>query len=216
MKSQVTLSVLFFTVLFSSCENTKKEEYKGVSNTKQIIVQKENDSVETSAFESTVYKVIEAFRTKNADMLKDITSTKGVIVLYRTGVFNEYTRINKVDFNDPVPGTFPYPVVLASYNIKFETLPEFNCGNMEWNKYGLYCDTIRKDTLLSGAPLNLKKYRGDNIPDAEINAIKELERKSRRIVLADKQQGDLIFYLTLIDNKWQLTAIDRITTDCSA
>jgi hypothetical protein len=86
---------------------------------------------------------------------------------------------------------------------------------MEWDKHGLYCDTIQKDTLLSGTPQNLIKYRGDEIADAEVQKLKQLEAKSRRIVLA-RAGRDFIFYLTLIDNKWYLTAIDRITTDCSA
>jgi len=39
---------------------------------------------------------------------------------------------------------------------------------------------------------------------------------SHRIVLSDKIDGELIFYLTLINKKWCLTIIDRVTSDCSA
>jgi hypothetical protein len=87
---------------------------------------------------------------------------------------------------------------------------------MKWSKVGLYCDTTKLDTLLSSTAKNLKKWREDDIPDLKIKSFEELEKKSKRIVISDKEGGELVFYLTLIDNKWYLTILDRVTSDCSA
>jgi len=83
-------------------------------------------------------------------------------------VFNEYKRIKKIDFRYPVPRMFPYPSFSSKEKLKYETLPKFDCGEMKWDKYGLYSDTISKNTLLSDTPMYLNKYRGDKIPEGDI------------------------------------------------
>jgi len=172
--------------------------------------------VNRSTFENTVFDVLNAF--ENSDSLrinKYVSKDEGVVVIFRTGVFNEYLKTAQINFSNPIPPTFPYPSLKINRDIRYEALPTFDCGTMEWSKYGVYCDTVRKDTLLSGTPLNLRKYRGDKIDDSEIDKFRQIESLSRRIVVA-APNGDLIFYLTLLKNKWFITAIDRITTDCSA
>ncbi len=90
------------------------------------------------------------------------------------------------------------------------------CDSENWYKIGLYCDTTQRDDLLSKTALNLNKYRDENIPIKTIQDFKILESKSRRIVLIDNEDGELIFYITLINNKWYLTILDRVSSDCSA
>lgn len=48
-----------------------------------------------------------------------------------------------------------------------------------------------------------------------INEFYNLENKSRRIVIANNNQNELIIYLSFIGNKWVLTIIDKVTCDCS-
>jgi len=204
-------------ILFS-CNGTQKEDVKTVE---QISVNKpapnaDKELPNENTFEETAYSVIKAFEQKDEKSLNELVSTKhGVIVLFRTGVFNEYKHIDNVEFKNHVPKTFPYPAITIDKKIVYEDLPRFNCGTMEWSKHGIYCDTIKKDTLLSGTPLNLIKYRGDKISESQVNKFKELEKISRRVILATPKD-DFIFHLALIDNKWYLIVIDRITTDCSA
>ena len=167
--------------------------------------------------DDTIITVVKAFKghdsiTLNGLINKDI----GLIVLFRRGIPDEFSRTDKVDFKKPIPEYLPYFDFLTDYKIKFEPLPVFDCDSMKWSKPGLYCDTIHIDHLLSTIAQNLEDFKGEKIEDSEIEKFKEIENNSRRIVLTDKNEGELVFYLTLIENKWYLTIIDRVTSDCSA
>jgi hypothetical protein len=205
---------LILTLCLFSCKDQNNQPEPKQKNTK--VVTKDSAIGEGNEFEATISSILKAFETKNDSLANSFVSAEhNVIIIYRTGVFNEYKTIDKIEFSSPFPQNFPYPVITINDKLKYESLPKFDCGTMEWDKQGLYCDTIHKDTLLSGTPQNLIKYRGDKIADAEVQKLKELEAKSRKVVLAHSDKS-LIFYLTLINNKWYLTALDRITTDCSA
>lgn len=209
---KIKLYILIVTiVVLVSCND--KEKNNIVSENEKPLPATTNKQ---QNFEESVALVLNAFKEQNNTFInKHVHPDKGVMIIYRIGVFNEYTNTDKIDFEYPIPANFPYPIITEEVSLQYEELPDFNCGTMQWSKHGLYCDTIKKDTLLSGTPQNLIKYRGDNIPASEVERLKRLESKSRRVVLAQRDNS-LIFYLTLIDKKWYLTAIDRITTDCSA
>jgi hypothetical protein len=117
--------------------------------------------------------------------------------------------------NIPVPKYLPFPEIIPSLKIKKEKLPKYSCKYEKWNKIGLYVDTAITDHLLSKTAKNLKKYRDDKISQETINNFIQLENISHRVVMVDIRGNDLIFYLTLIDNKWYLTVLDRVSSDCS-
>lgn len=175
------------------------------------------DAVDDS-FESTVVKVIEAFRAQDDSTLNTLISPEaGLTIIYRMGVFDQYDRTDAIDFERPIPAYFPYPsLTLLADTLIYETLPEFDCGTLAWNKTGLFADTTQQDNKLSQTALNLVTYRGDSIPQTEIQQFQQLETHSRRIVWANDTDNELIFNLTRIGDRWYLTLIDRVTTDCSA
>lgn len=176
-----------------------------------------DDNSRANDFDDAVSNVLRAFKNKDQKFMDSMfAGGRNVVVIYRNGVFNDYKEIDKINFANPFPENFSYPSPLSDLKLQYGKLPKFSCGTMEWDKTGLFCDTIHKDTLLSGVPQNLKKYRGDTIEELEITRLKQLEKNSRRIVLAGAGSKDLVFYLTRINNRWYLTALDRITTDCSA
>ena len=167
--------------------------------------------------ENTILKVVKAFKEKDQAKLNQFVSKEnGIITLFRRGVFDEYQKSDKVDFENPVPKYLPYFDFSTDLKLSFESLPTFDCDKMEWSKTGLFCDTTKVDNLLSKTARSLKKYRNDNISEKEIESFKILEKESHRIVLCDENEGELIFYLTFVDNKWCLIIIDRVTSDCSA
>ena len=167
--------------------------------------------------ESTIVQVVKAFKEKDANTLNCMMpKEKGLIVLFKRGTMDEYGKTEKIDFEKPLPEYLPKIHFVTDYKIKFESLPTYDCETMKWSKQGLYCDTVSQDSLLSGTALNLNKFRGDSIPASEIKSFVELEKNSRRIVLSDNDNGELVFYLTLIDNKWYLTMLDTVTSDCGA
>lgn len=168
-------------------------------------------------FEKTVIKVVKAFKEKDASTLNGFINNKeGLIVLFRRGIPDEYLKTAKIDFKQPVPEYLPYPECPTDFKIKYQSLPIFNCDSMKWSKTGLYCDTLKIDFLLSSIARHLQATKGIKVPDEEIQKFIEIENKSRRIVLSDNDGGELIFYLTMIDKKWYLTILDRVSSDCSA
>jgi hypothetical protein len=167
--------------------------------------------------ENAILNVVKAFKEKDGATLNGcISKEHGLITLYRIGVFDQYERAETVDFDNPVPSYLPYFEFSTDFNIQFEALPTIDCGSMEWSKTGLFCDTTQTDHLLSNAAKNLRDFNYENISDQDIEAFTTLENNSHRVVLCDKDGGELIFYLTLIREKWYLTIIDRVTSDCSA
>ena len=172
---------------------------------------------ESENLENSIIKVVKAFQEKDELTLNQLISKeKGLITLFRRGVFDQYKKTDKIDFKNPVPEYLPFFDFSTDFKVTFENLPTFDCDDAKWSKAGIYCDTINTDNLLSNTAKNLKKYRNNNISPKEIKTFEQIEMNSHRIVLSDKNDGELIFYLTLINKKWHLTIIDRVSSDCSA
>ncbi len=166
---------------------------------------------------STILQTIQAFAEEDSVALNQLIHPQtGLYVIHRPGVFDVYSHTDRIDMAHPVPEYFPYSGFASDQDVKFESWPTYDCGEEVWSKYGLYCDTSQRDHLLSRTAENMKKYELEDVPDSAISALKELEQQSRRVVLADEDKGELVFYLTLIDQKWYLTILDRVSGDCSA
>ncbi|MEI6123569.1 MAG: hypothetical protein WCQ95_08055 [Bacteroidota bacterium] len=171
----------------------------------------------SETLEQTIVKVAKAFQEKDTAIINSlILKEKGLIVLFRIGTFDQYTQIKTFDFSQLTPGFAPIASFKTDFKVRFESLPTFDCDKMKWSKSGIYCDTTFRDKLLSETATNLKTYGGDTISAKGIESFVELEKTSRRIVLSDTEGGALVFYLSLIHNKWYLTLLDRVTSDCSA
>jgi len=177
-----------------------------------------NSPVKPDHFEATVMKVIHAFHDRDGATLNGLISEEtGLAVIYRIGVFDEYVLVDSIDFEQPVPAYLGYPdMVAVPDSVHYAELPVYDCGEMVWDKTGLFADTTRSDDKLAQTAQNLVKYRGDSIPETELARFRDLAQQSRRIVLTGQEDEELIFNLTLIADKWYLTLIDRVTTDCSA
>ncbi len=186
---------LFIPVIFFSCNSGKKE----------------------SDLSTAIKTVVKAFGEKDSLTLnKFIHKDYGMTVLYRHGVFDQFETIQFIDFNHPVPENFPYPDFIIDIHIKYDELPQFDCNQMKWTKTGLYCDTLNIDNLLSTTAINLKRYVNHDISDLEIKEMKEMEKNSLRVILSDIEGGELVFYLTHINNNWYLRVLDRCSSDCSS
>ncbi|MGV8139243.1 MAG: hypothetical protein AB2L20_28960 [Mangrovibacterium sp.] len=167
-------------------------------------------------FDNTIIRVVKAFKEEDGSTLNGLINNNiGLIVLFRRGIPDEYLKTDKIDFEHPIPEYLPYSDFSTNFKIKYQSLPIFDCDSMKWSKSGLYCDTTKIDYLLSTTARNLEANKGVKVPDSEIKSFVEIENKSRRIVLTDQEGGELVFYLTMIENKWYLTILDRVTSDCS-
>lgn len=168
-------------------------------------------------FEKKIEKIIKAFNEKDGSLNQFIHPETGLYVIFRLGIFDQFQKVNKIDFDYPTPAHWTYPIVDPDCEINYEDLPVYSCVNDKWSKAGLFCDINNQNHLLSQTASNLVKYElTDSISQSMIDTFIELENRSHRVVLVDKMEGEgLIFYLTLINDKWYLTMLDRVSSDCS-
>jgi hypothetical protein len=170
-------------------------------------------------FKKVIQDIVTAFsKLDEAGVSKYINKDIGIYQLDRIGVFDHYNHFDKVVFNNK-----NYPQILFNNSkgiqlmpLQYAVLPQWSCEMERWNKTGLFTDTIHTDHLLSNICQTRNKDIPDNIPAKTIQSFRALEKQSRRIVLCDKNQAELVFYLSYIKGKWQLTIVDYVTSDCSA
>jgi hypothetical protein len=169
-------------------------------------------------FKTTVENIVVAFsKQDSATVSKYINKNVGLYQLDRIGVFDHYNHFKTLSFSGT---TYPQVLFNQSKNIKlpilkYAELPTWNCDKKAWSKKGLYVDTTKTDHLLSKICKNRNNYIPDTIPNKTIQFFHNLENKSRRIVLYDNSKVELVFYLTYLNDKWFLTIIDNVSSDCS-
>ena len=168
-------------------------------------------------FKSIIEQVVSAFAKQDSVKLaKYVNKEIGVYQLDRVGVFNHYNHFKLVSFSDVI-----YPQVLFNQSknlklhpLKYAALPIFSCDKGTWSKKGLFVDTTKTDHFLSKICKQRNKNVPDSIPEKTVRFFYDLENKSRRVVLNDTKGVELVFYLSYINNKWFLTIIDNVSSDC--
>lgn len=169
-------------------------------------------------FIETTEQVVNAFATQDSAALSEYIDTEvGVYQLDRIGVYNDFKHYKTISFSAT---SYPEVVFRQSKNIQFlplryETLPSWNCEQDKWSKTGLFADTTVTDHLLSKICNDRNKYVQDDIPKTTIEYFTTLENKSRRIVLYDNKGLELVFYLTWLGERWVLSIVDSVSSDCS-
>jgi hypothetical protein len=166
-------------------------------------------------FSETLKKIVVALsRRDSATLSKYIDKGTGIYILNRIGIIDIYKHSTTLGFSDTTYPNVPFYDRVKLTPLKYSILPKFNCET--WNKTGTFVDTTHTDHLLSNIAKNLNKEFKDHASLKTINDFYKLENKSRRIVIAENNGNELIIYLSLINNKWMLTIIDKVTCDCSA
>ena len=103
---------------------------------------------------------------------------------------------------------------LDSFEIKIEKVT-FNCSPLDdslygWEKEGVFLNsqTIPYITKIMEESniLQVNRFKKEEIEKADF-----IEQTSYEVTIP----YNLIFYITKIDNKWYITLIDNVTTDCS-
>jgi len=147
---------------------------------------------------------------------KYINKDIGVYQLDRIGIFDHYNHFKTVSFTDSYPTVlFRNASAIQLLPLKYASLPVYDCEK-EWSKKGLYVDTANIDHLPSKICKDWNANAGHHpIPDTTIQFFRDLENKSRRIVLWDNNKRELVFYLSYLKGKWYLTIVDNVTSDCS-
>ena len=166
-------------------------------------------------FALTLKRVVTALSQRDSLTLsKYIDKKTGVYILNRIGVFDTYEHFSSIGFSDTTYPNTPFYDRVKLTTLKYSKLPTFDCGKEKWTKTGTFVDTMRTDHLLSKIAKDPNR-EFKNVSTKTFNEFYKLENKSRRVVLADNNWNELIIYLSLINNKWVLTIIDKVTCDCS-
>jgi len=171
-------------------------------------------SPKETSFQAAIKDVVQQLAKRDSvGLLKYTDKAVGVYILYRIGVQDHIKHIQRIGFSDSNYPHAPFYDAVHITKLNYATLPVFDCN--KWTKTGTFVDTNRIDRLLSKTARRWNLYQKKKIPQKTIDSYLNLESLSRRVVIADKNGNDLIFYLSFINNKWYLTMIDKITTDCS-
>lgn len=166
-------------------------------------------------FAVTLKAVVAALSSRDsATLSKYIHKHTGVYILNRIGVINTYKHFAALGFSDLTYPNVPFYDSVKLTPLIYSKLPGFDCE--KWTAVGTFVDTTQTDHLLSKTAQYLNKEFKNEVPVKVIDDFRKLENKSRRIVIAENNRNELIIYLSLINNKWVLTIIDKVTCDCSS
>lgn len=171
---------------------------------------------DTDDLESTILKVVKAFREKDAGTVNGLICAElGLQIIHRPGAHDYYRSVDKIYFKEPDPNFMPDFDLPDDYRLQFDTLPTFSCDDYSWSKLGLFCDTTAVNRLYSRILQSINRYDLGHVPESDIEAWKAIEDKSKRVIFSAPDFNSLIFHLTWIDGQWRLSMLDLLTDDCS-
>lgn len=172
---------------------------------------------DTSDLNSTIYEILSFCKEKNISQLnkKYIHPQYGIYEVFRIGTQDKVKHWKEIEIKTTALGTI-YQVMtnlnqenvsekVIDYNVKFD------CGTFEWDKEGMFITNKIIYPKISKIISNNQEIQ--NYSKSSLEKINNIEKNSFRIVITE---SDIIFYLTRISNKYYITLIDRVTTDCSA
>lgn len=223
IKSLSSISLMFF---LAGCSLTQP----GVFSKPKTVEEEKIDTVKK--IEKTVYKRPEVsvlLKNRIRDILKamaanDLTKINQDYIHPEFGFFNlfkiEGSKVfleQKMIYNIIDDETEELSHIVSRVNPKSSKLKiieknvKFNCSPNDdsfygWNDDGLFLSN-NIDISLSKMIKELNNY---DVKDYE-KAVK-IEKTSYKVVLTP----ELSFYLTMLDNNWYITLVDRITSDCSS
>lgn len=168
------------------------------------------------AVEPVVREVVAAYVRQDAAVLqRHIDPAFGLAFVFRRGAHDNVAVASGIDFQAPVPEYLPYAtdLVIAPRLIKGRH-PEFDCGSEKWSQApGIYVDQAAPELLrLAQAQQALG---GDGWDAPTLQRFAYVDKASRKITVISSNDKELIFYLTWLNGRWALTAIDRFEA-CSA
>lgn len=206
------------TFLVASCQNNQKREEQDIDP-----VEKTTDSLEQIAADTanrpfisaTVQQFIQAYNTQNNQAVNELIHPEvGITVIHRPGAIDRFNKLDKFDFEDPVPSYYPYVTAEHAYTITYGAIPIFSCETESWNKQGLFVDDTEQPNRLMTIAEHEDKYEDIKVDAERRNHIEKAEKDSHRVVLTT--DTPLVFYVKEIDGKWYVTVLDRAYGDCSA
>ncbi len=147
---------------------------------------------------------------------KYVNKEFGIFDIYRIGAQDDFEILDALPLKGKDWPHMPYGDIFNVENNRKkmrEEYVEFDCGDFVFLKSGTFYSKELRYPLISPIVTFHTKYDAQTYDDALLKKIEFLESNSIRVV---DTSSDFIFYITKIDDRWYITIIDRVTTDCSA
>lgn len=210
-KSLSTVALL--VVLLASCgQGTKKQETEKkdtLATVTPITIEERNQLTEV------ITRFVRAYISRDNQKVNNLIHPDlGFTVIYRPGAADTFVKVDSMDFWNPVPDYFPYPVMQNDYVLTFEKLPEFDCGTEQWTKLGFFCDTTSHPKQQSNIAAFEKEFDESKLTEEELEVLEKNEEASFRVILTSKMP--LIFHVQRYNGNWYVTALDRAYAGCDA
>jgi len=186
--------------------------------------QKANIPQNEQQFINTCKKIGQALISKDLKTLNSyVNKNTGAYVLYGLGAYGGCLHLTKIVSDTSLFSLNEYydSIPFKTDRLKFENKPiYFTCSgddenkSYQWNKEGSFIDISNKHKPIS----HLMHFwsqsdLGFELSTSEKIRIKNIEKNMRKVVCT---AADTIFYMSFINNKWYLTIIDQLETDCDA
>lgn len=211
MHKKALWAISFLTLLIgcnpSNKTNTEKKD--SVVQQEPVIFKANNE------LEEVIQTFITAYASKNDTLVNSVINPElGISVIYRPGVADTFTKADSLSFSNPIPKHWVYPDVQNTFNLKYELLPEFDCGSEKWNKVGLYIDTLVRPNQLSQIIDFENEYEfGKHTPSFRED-VRKAESESYRVILTGDEP--LIFHIRKYNGTWYVVLLDRAYAGCDA
>ncbi len=165
--------------------------------------------------------IVDILRLASQDDIKAINAKYvnkefGIFDIYRIGAQDDFEILDALPLKGKDWPHMPYGDIFNVENNRKkmrEEYVEFDCGDFVFLKSGTFYSKELRYPLISPIVRFHTKYDAQTYDDALLKKIEFLESNSIRVV---DTSSDFIFYITKIDDRWYITIIDRVTTDCSA
>lgn len=139
----------------------------------------------------------------------------GIIDVYRIGVPDTFTIVPKISEEKLKEWSITQTILSVQATIRplQEGYVEYDCDNIAWSDHGLFMSKQLHYPLPSDIQDFYMHNAGASYPPESQSQINNIEANSIRLV---QTQSDFIGYFTWINQRWYLTLVDRVTTDCSS
>lgn len=202
-------------LLLASCNSNNKKTASSEENTERIPIQ---GTEQIQQISEVISRFARAYLSQDNQKVNALIHPDyGIAVIFRPGAMDDFQLVDSLDFNAAVPEYFPYPTFTNDKVLTFETLPEFDCGTVKWNKLGFFCDTVAGSTThkLQTIVKFQQEFNERKYDDAQQN-ISHLEDGSYRVILAQSSDDYLVFHVKQFENTWYVTMLDRSYASCDA
>lgn len=200
-------------LLLNSCNprtesNKKQQEYK-----ENVIPLFKKNTVDS--LHEVISSFVKAYKKRSNEKVNELLHPDlGLKIVYRPGVSDTFVEVKAINFDNPVPTYYDYPVISSDFILEYASLPKYDCATEHWDKLGLYCDTSTRPTLLSSIISFENQYSSNKFnKDSELR-IQEFEKNSYRVILTS--ENPLVFHVQKYEGAWYVVVLDRAYAGCDA